>query len=188
MGKMLAAAAGQGWNHIIKVILNWGGVDINCHIDGTPLTHAASDCRLDTVRFLIENGADPNIVDDNGEGAFSAAAKTGDIPLLQLLLDLGVDMDLCGGAALFWAVYEYHRDAVQFLIDQGADLGYLRKDVRVTSIWDVRFIVEDEIDGPMSQLLLKHGVLGASELAKAERHDETVQYTEEMRRLIEASY
>lgn len=30
----------------------------------------------------------------------------------------------------------------------------------------------------MSQMLPKHGVLEASELAKAARHDEIVQYTE----------
>ncbi|ODM16404.1 hypothetical protein SI65_07911 [Aspergillus cristatus] len=184
--KALAAAAQNGKHRIIELLLD-RGADINCQVDGSPLTHAARQCRLDTVEFFIEYGADPNTVNDKGEGAFMAAARTGDVPLLELLLDLGVDMDLCGGAALFWAVHDYRFEAVQFLIEQGADLGYLRMDVTVTSIWDVRFIVEDDIDGPMTQLLLKHGARGAPERAKAERREEIAQYTEEMRRLIAAA-
>lgn len=57
----------------------------------------------------------------------------------------------------------------------GVDLGYLRMDVRIMSIWDIRFIMEDDIDGPMTQLLLKHSAREASEQAKAERYEENAQ-------------
>ncbi|OJJ82550.1 ankyrin repeat domain-containing protein [Aspergillus glaucus CBS 516.65] len=60
-----------------------------------PLIHAARQCRPDTVKLLIECGADFNMVNHKGDSVLSAAARTGDVPLLQLLLDLGVDMDLC---------------------------------------------------------------------------------------------
>lgn len=51
-------------------------MDIDRHVDGTPLTHATINCQLNTVKFLIENDAGSNVV-DNRKGAFSAPAKLG---------------------------------------------------------------------------------------------------------------
>lgn len=76
---------------------------------------------------MLERGADPNIVNKNGEGAFSAAAKIGKHSLLQLLLDFGADMDHCGGAALFWALKGKHLDIIQYLTRHGASLSYLHQ-------------------------------------------------------------
>lgn len=76
----------------------------------------------------------------DGDSAFSAAVESGDIPL------------------------------VQFLIDQGAPLEYLRMcRRRLMSCLDcASTIVEDD---DMVQLLLKTGVREASDLAKAQLDD-----------------
>lgn len=79
-------------------------------------------------------------------------------------------------------MHDHCIDAVRLLLEQEADMSYVLMDVRVASIWDVRFIAEDEIEGPMSQLLPRHGVLEASEQAMAKRREEIAQYIEGIRR------
>lgn len=43
----------------------------------TALSSAALDGRLDTVRYLLDNGADPNLQDELGEVPLHCAAKYG---------------------------------------------------------------------------------------------------------------
>lgn len=141
-------------------------MDVNCYVGDSPLIIAVRQSQLDTVKLLLESGADPNIADSNGDGAFSAAAKIGELPLLQLLLHFKVDMNCCGGAALFWAVHKKHQDIVQYLISHDAPLHYSRKLRRQTmSTMDCAFLVEDQA----IIRLLKNELCGASDKAKAQQ-------------------
>jgi ankyrin repeat protein len=68
---------------------------------GTPLVWATSCRRLDTVRWLLDHGADVNQCatfggPGHGEGitALHIAAEAGDLPIAQLLCDRGADLTI----------------------------------------------------------------------------------------------
>lgn len=139
MQQALAAAAGRNDRIEIIPILLARGADINCQasrlrpLDLLPLCRAVNSRNLDMVRFLLENGADPNIVESDGEGPLSEASGTNNIQLLRFLVDYGVDMSRCGGAALWWAVRNFNQGMVRFLLDSGAPMAYQREGVSILS-------------------------------------------------------
>ena len=106
MQQALAAAAGRNDRIEIIPILLTRDADINCQanrllpLDLLPLCRAVNSRNLDMVKFLLENGADPNIIDSDGEGPLSEVCGTNNIQLLRFLVDYGVDMSRCGGAAV----------------------------------------------------------------------------------------
>ena len=57
---------------------------------------AAANC-LDTLRFLVEKGADVNAKATDGNTALIEAASNGSVPVVQLLLDHGADMEAKNG-------------------------------------------------------------------------------------------
>lgn len=57
----------------------------------TPEQHAAEQLR--TVKLLLERGADTNLADNEGETALHIAAKTGNVALVQLLIEQGSDIN-----------------------------------------------------------------------------------------------
>lgn len=98
MQQALAAAAGRNDRIEIIPILLTRDADINCQasrllpLDLLPLCRAVNSRNLDMVKFLLENGADPNIIDSDGEGPLSEVCGTNNIQLLRFLVDYGVDM------------------------------------------------------------------------------------------------
>ena len=82
---------------VTEILLrNGAGVDyvvprqIDREVGKMYLIHAGRQFRPDTVRLLIESGADFNMVNHKGDRALSAAARTGNVPLLEILLDLAL--------------------------------------------------------------------------------------------------
>jgi hypothetical protein len=74
---------------------------------------------LDTVRHLLELGADPNA----GQGeTLRAAARRGDLALVRLLFERGADLHAHAEAALRAAAAGGHLAVVQYLHANGADL------------------------------------------------------------------
>ena len=51
----------------------------------TPLMHASFRGRTDTVKYLLEHGADPHYVSSDGESALSEAASYGKQDIVKLL-------------------------------------------------------------------------------------------------------
>jgi ankyrin repeat protein len=93
---------------------------------GTPLTWAAVNGRVESVRALVGLGADPNQRGtfgglNHGEGvtAIHLAAQAGRREAVVTLLDLGADPlirdDLHGGTALGWARVGGHEDLADVL-------------------------------------------------------------------------
>ena len=105
-----------------KVLIEHG-LDINVHIEfyGDILQCAVEDDNLDWVRFCLENGANPTIVQ-----AFSAhlilaiAATSASVEITELLIAWGAQIK--GSGALTIASRNGRADLVKLLLKNGADV------------------------------------------------------------------
>lgn len=110
-------------------------------VGGTPLSVAALTGRLEAAEFLLEAGADPNVVTVSGTPVGMAAAR-GHSDVLNLLLEAGGDASgrrLAGTAAVMFsplllAARAGHVDAVELLIGSG---GYRCLDVSSFTMGDI---------------------------------------------------
>lgn len=90
----------------------------------TALFDAIDDGRSDLIEDFLENGADPNSVNDEGKTVIIQAILQMDYDSLEMLLEYGADPnkpDTRGNSPLSVAVKESDSDAVKILLDYGAD-------------------------------------------------------------------
>ena len=79
---------------------------------------------LGVLRFLLDNGGDPNVATLNGLTPLSGAALRGDVDAMRLLIDKGATIDAknsAGATALMAAATNGSPRAVQLLLEKGAD-------------------------------------------------------------------
>nr|XP_020636655.1 DNA-binding protein RFXANK isoform X1 [Pogona vitticeps] len=106
----------------------------------TPLMWAAAFGEIETVRSMLEWGADPHALAKERESALSLASTGGYTDIVLLLLKQNVDInsyDWNGGTPLLYAVRGNHVKCVEVLLGRGADLtieadsGYTPMDLAV---------------------------------------------------------
>nr|XP_056701051.1 DNA-binding protein RFXANK [Euleptes europaea] len=106
----------------------------------TPLMWASAFGEIETVRCLLEQGADPHALAHQRESALSLASTGGYTDIIVLLLEKDVDIDTYdwnGGTPLLYAVRGNHMKCVETLLARGADLtteadsGYTPMDLAV---------------------------------------------------------
>lgn len=106
----------------------------------TPLIWAAAFGEIETVRLLLEWGADPHALAKERESALSLASTGGYTDIVGLLLERDVDINIYdwnGGTPLLYAVRGNHVKCVEALLARGADLtteadsGYTPMDLAV---------------------------------------------------------
>ncbi|XP_042298131.1 DNA-binding protein RFXANK isoform X2 [Sceloporus undulatus] len=106
----------------------------------TPLMWASAFGEIETVRSMLEWGADPHALAKERESALSLASTGGYTDIVALLLDKEVDIntyDWNGGTPLLYAVRGNHIKCVEVLLARGADLtteadsGYTPMDLAV---------------------------------------------------------
>ncbi|XP_054506109.2 DNA-binding protein RFXANK isoform X1 [Agelaius phoeniceus] len=106
----------------------------------TPLIWAAAFGEIETVRHLLEWGADPHALAKERESALALASMGGYTDIVTMLLDRDVDIntyDWNGGTPLLYAVRGNHVKCVEALLACGADLteeadsGYTPMDLAV---------------------------------------------------------
>ncbi len=76
--EMFVFYAQKGNQDMVKLFLA-AGMDVNARVKGsgnTALMQAANAGRLDTVKLLMENGADINMANEKGETALTKASST----------------------------------------------------------------------------------------------------------------
>ncbi|KAM6463993.1 DNA-binding protein RFXANK isoform 1-T2 [Liasis olivaceus] len=106
----------------------------------TPLMWASAFGEIETVRNMLEWGADPHALAKERESALSLASTGGYTGIVTLLLEKDVDIntyDWNGGTPLLYAVRGNHVKCVEALLARGADLtteadsGYTPMDLAV---------------------------------------------------------
>ncbi|NXD84658.1 RFXK protein, partial [Halcyon senegalensis] len=106
----------------------------------TPLIWAAAFGEIETVRHLLEWGADPHALAKERESALSLASMGGYTDIVTMLLERNVDINIYdwnGGTPLLYAVRGNHVKCVEALLAHGADLtmeadsGYTPMDLAV---------------------------------------------------------
>uniref|UniRef100_A0A8C8RY63 Regulatory factor X associated ankyrin containing protein n=1 Tax=Pelusios castaneus TaxID=367368 RepID=A0A8C8RY63_9SAUR len=106
----------------------------------TPLIWASAFGEIETVRHLLEWGANPHILAKERESALSLASTGGYTDIVIMLLERDVDINIYdwnGGTPLLYAVRGNHVKCVEALLARGADLtteadsGYTPMDLAV---------------------------------------------------------
>jgi ankyrin repeat protein len=86
------------------------------------LTEAAKDGHLETVQYLIENGAD---IHADNDYALQWAAGNGHLDVVRYLVENGADIHADNDLALRYTAGNGHLDVVRFLVENEADASYL---------------------------------------------------------------
>ena len=106
-----------------KELLQFLGKFIDGKLDGSPLITAAIRGNVSFVKTLVNKlGADKNFKDEVGDTALVHAAFNDYLPVVQTLLEAGVDLTgISGGAAVNAAAGNGHGDILDALLEAGAD-------------------------------------------------------------------
>ncbi|CAC5408456.1 ANK [Mytilus coruscus] len=136
----LHIAAGHGQLEVVKYLLEDIGVNVNEKLNETfddehnideqyagcsPLHFAASQNFQEVVACLLQNEADPNLINDHGCSSMLLAARSGYKVVVDYLLRYGGNPNLScndGTTPLMSAAQEGHFDTMLTLIDGKADL------------------------------------------------------------------
>ncbi|EMS66282.1 Ankyrin-3 [Triticum urartu] len=120
---LLHLAARKGKADICSYLISEVGIDVNAAYGKgqTALKIATDKSHMETVECLLNNGADPSVL-NIGPTILCMAAKFGRLGIMKLLLDKGVNVDAKGfeGTALACAARCRQICAVKFLIEHGA--------------------------------------------------------------------
>jgi len=161
-------AARSGFNDVLKICLD-KGIKVDLKTDGTEgvdepgktaLHLAASEPRTETVQFLLDHGADANVLDGHGENCLLAAFVT--VPDTSTITSLirhhaAINIRGRGGMTpLMWAVNRNQSGATAALLDAGAQMNVA--DARGNYPLDIA-VMRSLISGDqkMVRVLLAHG-------------------------------
>ena len=122
----LIAAVKSGHTETTKILIDYGA-DVNAWgSEGgqTALTVAVHEDFPEIVALLLENGADPLMVDEAGRTAMLVAALEGRVESMSVLLANGAvtsTTDSQGNTALILAAGEGNAEVIKMLLEAGAD-------------------------------------------------------------------
>ncbi len=102
-------------------LLHLSGAQVNVRGNARPLFLAAGEGKLEAVRYLLDEGAEVNARDDQGETALIEAAFSGQVDVIKELLLRGADINLISkqGTALDVAVSRNNAAAADLLKHRG---------------------------------------------------------------------
>ena len=126
----LHAAASSGNFKVVRILIEYGPVDINARDDDgwTPLLWASGRHNFkdgSVLRLLLEHGAEINVQNRVGRTPLHRASFNGALEVVRLLLEHGADVEaknIVGGTALQEAAERGHDAVVELLLEYGAML------------------------------------------------------------------
>ena len=151
-------AAAEGNREAVTRSLKWGrSVDKKDQIDLSPLFHAARAGKLETVKQLLDLGADPNITSKyNNWRPLEGAIDHGHVEVARILIERGTDLNgpkERPGSALQHSIENGQWEIGRLLIDNGAEVSITDK--REPVFTSFHKFVPKQIE--FAQLLLQHG-------------------------------
>lgn len=123
---LLHTAINYGWNTVLAALLQRDDLNINAVCQGgwTALHRAVRLGQHDTVKSLIELGADFDLPKEDGWTALHLAIANGRVTIVELLLNNGANFNpktSAGETALSMAVQAGHQNIIVKLIKAGVD-------------------------------------------------------------------
>ncbi|XP_075826903.1 uncharacterized protein LOC142848568 [Microtus pennsylvanicus] len=119
-------ASAHNHPNVVTLLSSNDCTDINMKDDEgcTPLIKAAQRDNVECLSILLRHGADPHIVDANGDAALHHAICRGNILVVSKLLEYNVDIKAkteYGLTPYKLALLENQLEMAQFLIENGAE-------------------------------------------------------------------
>lgn len=118
--------------HIDAVTTDSSVLGNDNHCRCTPLLLAAATNAIEVAELLVKRGADLRACRKRGETAIHVAAWKGNISIVRMLLDAGVEIDirdkLWNETPLYKAACQNHLPVSQLLHERGADLRACNRD------------------------------------------------------------
>ncbi|GFY65492.1 uncharacterized protein TNIN_39921 [Trichonephila inaurata madagascariensis] len=104
-------------------------INDNIYVRPALILAASKGGKIEIIKLLLENGANPNIQDERGDTALFAHIMFGlprnaDSKITELLLKHGADPNIKndnGDSTLYWACYRRNSKVVELLLKYGAD-------------------------------------------------------------------
>ncbi len=171
---LLHLAALQGYQKIVKFLVQ-NGVDVDVlHTGLTALHTAAYYDRKEVVEFLIKSGAVVDKPDEEGETALHLAAEGGYVKIIKLLLECNSNIEaetLSKKTPLHIAAKKGKFEAAKYLIKKGARVNAVTNKgltplhftarranfLRVTQEESVMYITVEKEEVGLAKLLLEKG-------------------------------
>ena len=120
-----AFSAGN-WQDVRELLTKNPNLDANCADEnGESAVHLASEVEGDALPFLLERGANPDLISPDGYTALCEASENGSTENMKLLLQYGANIEhqsSRGYTPLLLAANAGQNDAVQLLLNMGADI------------------------------------------------------------------
>ncbi|AXY04669.1 ankyrin repeat protein [Fowlpox virus] len=108
---------------IVSLLLcNKANVNTRCRLNTTPIFYAIN-C-IDTLKLLLENGADVNATSDNDNAVIHLATENRRYDIIKTLLDYGADVNMIGyrgKTPLYYATENYSYRNMKLLLDHGSN-------------------------------------------------------------------
>ncbi len=156
----LMLAAESGYTDLVEVLLkNNAAVDFadtNTDVPGydsdTALIHASRYGHIKSIKMLLENGANINLVNKHGDSALMYAVANNRTKSIEILLENNADTSIENNwhhTALMSAAYCGHEDAIEILLKKDVDINGANK----KGITALMIASEREQQGAVTMLL-----------------------------------
>lgn len=135
----LTLAASGGYTEVVTWLMQ-NGMDINEQFDCSDsrfvrswfaLIEAVMFNKLDMVKFLLENGADPNLQTEHGSSALLTAAEHKSFAIVELLVEKGAKyddvVDSDGDNCLSYAILNPDTDVLKWFATRNTAYDYANK-------------------------------------------------------------
>ncbi|CAO1600437.1 hypothetical protein XANCAGTX0491_004126 [Xanthoria calcicola] len=120
------AFSSRKWQDFRELLTKNPDLDANCADEnGESAVHLASKVEGDALPFLLERGANPDLISPDGYTALCGASENGSTENMKLLLQYGANIEhqsRHGYTPLLLATNAKQNNAVQLLLNIGADI------------------------------------------------------------------